>query len=60
MRLRFLAAQQRAMHLCEQQYGEAASGLRLSLGPWLGPSDLEGVPAALARARKRLGPTGSG
>jgi cysteine desulfurase len=39
---------------------EAASGLRFSLGPWLGPSDLEGVPAALARAQDRLGPTGAG
>ena len=39
---------------------EAASGLRFSLGPWLGPSDLEDVPAALARARDRLGPTGAG
>jgi cysteine desulfurase len=37
-------------------YGEAeaASGLRLSLGPWLEPADLAGVPAALERARQRL------
>ena len=27
--------------------GEAASGLRLSLGPWLQPADLEAFPAAL-------------
>jgi cysteine desulfurase len=32
----------------------AASGLRLSLGPWLSPDDLSGVPAALERARHRL------
>jgi cysteine desulfurase len=36
---------------------EAASGLRLSLGPWLKPEDLSGVPAALARARQRLSTT---
>jgi cysteine desulfurase len=36
---------------------EAASGLRLSLGPWLSPDDLQGVPAALERARHRLTPT---
>jgi cysteine desulfurase len=36
---------------------EAASGLRLSLGPWLGPADLVGVPAALERARQRLAAT---
>jgi cysteine desulfurase len=39
---------------------EATSGLRFSLGPWLDPSDLEGVPAALARAQDRLDPTSSG
>ena len=32
----------------------AASGLRLSLGPWLGAADLEGVPAALERGRQRV------
>jgi len=32
----------------------AASGLRLSLGPWITTADLEGVPAALERARQRL------
>jgi len=36
---------------------EAASGLRLSLGPWLSPEDLSGVPAALERARQRLSTT---
>ncbi len=36
---------------------QAASGLRLSLGPWLTPADLAGVPAALARARQRLAST---
>jgi len=36
---------------------EAASGLRLSLGPWLSPDDLSGVPAALERARQRLSQT---
>ena len=30
---------------------EARSGLRLSLGPWLVPGDLDGVPQALERAR---------
>ena len=30
---------------------EARSGLRLSLGPWLAPGDLDGVPQALERAR---------
>jgi cysteine desulfurase len=33
---------------------EAASGLRISLGPWLGPTDLEGVVPALEQARRRL------
>ncbi|QPN66365.1 cysteine desulfurase family protein [Synechococcus sp. CBW1006] len=33
---------------------EAASGLRLSLGPWLSQADLEGFPAALQRARADL------
>ena len=33
---------------------EAASGLRLSLGPWLTQEDLAGFPAALERARRRL------
>ena len=32
----------------------AASGLRLSLGPWLDTADLEGVPAALERGRQRV------
>lgn len=32
----------------------ASSGLRLSLGPWLGCSDLEAVAPALERARRRL------
>jgi cysteine desulfurase len=36
---------------------EAASGLRLSLGAWLSPADLAGVPAALERGRQRLAPT---
>ncbi len=31
---------------------EASSGLRLSLGPWLTPGDLEGLPEALERARR--------
>jgi cysteine desulfurase len=37
-------------------YPEAlvASGLRISLGPWLRPEDLERVPAALERARREL------
>jgi cysteine desulfurase len=37
-------------------YGEAdaTSGLRLSLGPWISPADLAGVPAALERCRQRL------
>jgi cysteine desulfurase len=33
---------------------QAASGVRLSLGPWLTAADLEGVPAALEQARVRL------
>jgi cysteine desulfurase len=33
---------------------EAASGLRFSLGPWLQSQDLDGVPAALERARQQL------
>jgi cysteine desulfurase len=33
---------------------EAASGLRLSLGPWLSLDDLVGVAPALERARQRL------
>ncbi len=44
----------RAMGFAE---AEAASGLRLSLGGWLSPADLAGVPAALERARQRLSPT---
>lgn len=36
---------------------EAASGLRLSLGPWLSPDDLVGVAPALERARQRLATT---
>ena len=36
---------------------EAASGLRLSLGPWLSPDDLVGVAPALERARQRLAVT---
>jgi cysteine desulfurase len=32
----------------------AASGLRLSLGPWLQPADLAAVPDALARAQAEL------
>lgn len=38
---------------------EAASGLRFSLGPWLQQQDLDGVPAALQRARLRLMETSS-
>jgi cysteine desulfurase len=34
--------------------GEAASGLRISLGPWLGAADLGGVVPALERARRGL------
>lgn len=33
---------------------EAASGLRISLGPWNSPADLAGLPAALEQARRRL------
>lgn len=33
---------------------EAASGVRLSLGPWLTAADLEGVPAALEQAQLLL------
>ena len=33
---------------------EAASGLRLSLGPWLQPRDLEDFPRDLERARREL------
>jgi cysteine desulfurase len=33
---------------------EAATGLRLSLGHWLSAAELEGVPAALERARMRV------
>lgn len=33
---------------------EAASGLRISLGPWLQEADLSGIPAALERARQRV------
>jgi cysteine desulfurase len=33
---------------------EAATGLRLSLGPWLTATDLQGVPEALERARQRV------
>ena len=36
---------------------EAASGLRLSLGPWLSLDDLVGVAPALERARQRLAVT---
>ena len=32
----------------------AASGLRLSLGPWLQPADLAVVPDALERAQAEL------
>jgi len=37
-------------------YPEAlcASGLRISLGPWLRPGDLERVPGALERARREV------
>jgi len=43
-------------------YPEAlcASGLRISLGPWLRPEDLERVPAALERARRELEQTAPG
>ena len=33
---------------------QCASGLRISLGPWLCPADLERVPGALERARREL------
>jgi cysteine desulfurase len=33
---------------------EAASGLRLSLGPWLDLDDLRELPAALERARRAV------
>ncbi|MCP9932970.1 cysteine desulfurase [Cyanobium sp. Candia 9D4] len=33
---------------------EAASGLRISLGPWNSPDDLAGLPAALEQARRRV------
>ena len=33
---------------------EAGSGLRISLGPWLSETDLEGFPAALEQARQGL------
>ena len=33
---------------------QAASGLRLSLGPWLTAADLEGVPGAVERGRLRV------
>ena len=33
---------------------EAASGLRVSLGPWITPADLAGLPAALEQARRNL------
>ncbi|WP_094584582.1 aminotransferase class V-fold PLP-dependent enzyme [Synechococcus sp. BO 8801] len=33
---------------------EAASGLRISLGPWLTAADLAGLPAALELARRRV------
>ena len=37
-------------------YGDAdaSSGLRLSLGPWLHPGDLEALPEALDRARRAV------
>jgi cysteine desulfurase len=34
--------------------GEAASGLRISLGPWLSAADLAGLIPALLEARRRL------
>jgi len=34
--------------------GEAASGLRISLGPWLTPADLAGLPVALEEARRSV------
>ncbi|CAK6694243.1 aminotransferase class V-fold PLP-dependent enzyme [Synechococcus sp. CCY9201] len=39
---------------------EAASGLRLSLGPWLCEADLEGFPAALQQARADLAAVSAG
>ena len=33
---------------------EAASGLRLSLGPWLTTADLDGLAAALEEARRSV------
>jgi cysteine desulfurase len=33
---------------------EAASGLRLSLGPWHRAADLEALPQALERARQEV------
>ena len=33
---------------------EATSGLRISLGPWLSPEDLAGLPAALEQARRSV------
>jgi cysteine desulfurase len=41
----------RAMGYAE---AEAGSGLRLSLGPWLSPADLEPVPALLEEAIRRV------
>jgi cysteine desulfurase len=35
---------------------EAASSIRISLGPWIEPADLQRVPLALERARQRCGP----
>lgn len=37
---------------------EAASGLRLSLGPWHRAADLEGLPEALERARQQVAAAG--
>ncbi len=36
---------------------EAASGLRISLGPWLTPTDLAGLPTALEEARRSVAST---
>ena len=44
----------RALGLSE---AEAGSGLRISLGPWLAPADVEGFPAALEQARQELAAT---
>lgn len=33
---------------------EAASGLRISLGPWISPTDLAGLPVALAEASRSV------